>query len=265
MSITNITIGQFYPTNSIIHKLDPRLKLISIIIYITLLFIYDNFMAYIFAAICLFIVIKISKVPFNFITRGLKNILIILLFTITINILFTSGATVLFYIGPFKITLEGILFSLKMAIRLILLIIGSSLLTLTTTPIALTDAIESLLKPLKKIGIPSHEIAMMMTIALRFIPTLLEEMDKIMKAQTSRGASFDSGGLIKRAKSFVPLLVPLFVSSFRRADELAMAMEARCYRGDNDRTKMKKLKFKKIDFWAILVILIFTLLITITS
>jgi energy-coupling factor transport system permease protein len=257
LNVKNITMGQFYPANSIMHKLDARLKLSAIIIYITMLFIYDTFLAYLFAGICLAIVIHLSTVPLSFILRGLKHIFFILLFTVSINVLFTPGINVLFYIGSLTVTVEGVLFALKMGIRLIFLIISSSLLTLTTTPISLTDALEYMLKPFKKIGVPSHEIAMMMTIALRFIPTLLEEMDKIMKAQMSRGASFDTGGLIKRAKSFTPLLIPLFISSFRRADELAVAMESRCYRGDYNRTHMKILKYKKIDFVAMIMLALF--------
>jgi energy-coupling factor transport system permease protein len=255
LNITSITIGQYYPANSKIHKLDPRLKLLGISVYISILFICSNFYAYIFASFCLATVIYKSTVPLSFIFRGLKNIFFILIFTVCINSFFTPGVNVIFTFGIIKITLEGIILAVKMAIRLVLLIIGSSLLTLTTSPIQLTGAIEYILKPFKKIGLPSHEIAMMMTIALRFIPTLLEEMDKIMKAQMARGANFDTGGVIKRAKSFIPLFIPLFISSFRRADELAMAMESRCYRGDFGRTRMKVLKYTKRDFIALLVII----------
>jgi energy-coupling factor transport system permease protein len=257
LSITNITIGQFYPTESIIHRLDSRLKLSAIFIYISLLFIYTYVASFLLAILGLSIVIKLSKIPLNFIFRGLKHIFFILLFTMSLNALFTPGVNVLFSVGSLTVTLEGVAFAIRMAVRLVLLIIASSLLTLTTTPISLTDAIEYMLKPFKKIGVPSHEIAMMMTIALRFIPTLLEEMDKIMKAQMSRGATFDTGGLISRAKSFPPLLIPLFISSFRRADELAIAMESRCYRGDYNRTRMKKLKFQKIDFISSFILILF--------
>lgn len=260
MNITNITIGQHYPTDSIIHKLDPRVKILGVFIYVTVLFISKNFLAYFLASLFLVATIYTSNVPLKFILRGLKSIFFILFFTIAINTLFTKGEIVLFNIFNFTVTLEGIIFAIKMAIRLVLLILGSSLLTLTTSPIQLTDAIEYILKPLKKIGVPSHEIAMMMTIALRFIPTLLEEMDKIMKSQMARGASFDTGGLFKRAKNFIPLFIPLFISSFRRADELAMAMEARCYRGDFNRTRVKPLKYAKKDYLATYIILGFFLI-----
>ena len=248
---TNITIGQYYPAESSVHRLDPRLKLVSVLAFIILLFFINNFWGYLFTAVCIFIVIKISRVPPLFLLRGLRGILFILLFTAALNIFFTPGETVLFQFHAFGITLEGLTLAGKMAVRLCLLIIGSSLLTLTTSPIELTDAIEYLLKPLKRIGVPAHEIAMMMTIALRFIPTLMEEMEKIMKAQSARGADFDTGGIIKRARSLIPLLAPLFISSFRRADELAMAMEARCYRGDVNRTRMKVLKLTRIDYRAL--------------
>lgn len=255
--LRDITIGQFYPVDSYIHKLDARIKIISTLIYIFALFFVRNFIGYIPVFIFLASVIYISKVPLKFILRGLKSIVIIILFTVVLNIFMSSGKTVLFHYGFITITLEGIYNAGIMALRLIFLIIGSSLLTLTTSPIELTDGIEILMKPLKRLGVPSHEIAMMMTIALRFIPTLLEETDKIMNAQTARGADFETGNLIQRAKSMVPILVPLFISAFRRADDLAMAMEARCYRGDEGRTRMKQMVLVKNDYIAFSIVLIF--------
>jgi len=248
---TNITIGQYYPTDSPVHRLDPRLKLVSALALIILLFIVRNPWGFVFTAACVSAVIKISRVPPLFLLRGLRGIMFILIFTAALNIFFTPGATVLYQFHALTITLEGLALAGKMAVRLCLLIIGSSLLTLTTSPIELTDAIEYLMKPLKRVGVPAHEIAMMMTIALRFIPTLMEETQKIMKAQSARGADFDTGGIIKRARGLIPLLAPLFISSFRRADELAMAMEARCYRGDINRTRMNALKLTRLDYRSI--------------
>ncbi len=245
--IRDITIGQYYPTNSMIHRLDPRFKIIGTFIYILSLFLVKHFYGYLIALLFIGVVIGISKVPLKFILRGLRAIFIIIILTVTLNIFFTSGDTPLITIGRVVITQEGLYTAAFMAARLIMLIIGSSLLTLTTSPIQLTDGIEKLLKPLSRIKVPAHEIAMMMTIALRFIPILLEETDKIMKAQMARGADFDTGGLIKKAKNMVPLLVPLFISAFRRADDLALAMEARCYRGGEGRTRMKELRYKRRD------------------
>ncbi|MDR1560364.1 MAG: energy-coupling factor transporter transmembrane protein EcfT [Clostridiales bacterium] len=249
--LTNITIGQYYPADSPVHRLDPRFKLVSALAFIILLFFVGNIWGFIFTAVCVFAVIKISRVPPLFLLRGLRGIIFILLFTAVLNVFFTPGDTVLLQFYFLRVTLEGLALAGKMAARLCLLIVGSSLLTLTTSPIELTDAIEYLMKPLKRVGVPAHEIAMMMTIALRFIPTLMEEMDKIMKAQSARGADFDTGGVVKRARALIPLLVPLFISSFRRADELATAMEARCYRGDVNRTRMKELKLSRMDLRAI--------------
>ncbi len=257
--IRDITIGQFYPADSCIHKLDSRIKLISTLIYIFALFFVRSFIGYIPVIIFLTSVIHMSKVPLKFILRGLKSIVIIILFTVALNMFMSSSGTVLFHYGFITVTTEGIYNAGVMALRLIFLIIGSSLLTLTTSPIELTDGIEMLMKPLKRFGVPSHEIAMMMTIALRFIPTLLEETDKIMKAQTARGADFETGNLIQRAKSMVPILVPLFISAFRRADDLAMAMEARCYRGDEGRTRMKQMVLVKNDYVAFSIVLVFVL------
>lgn len=245
--LRNITIGQYYPGETVIHKLDPRIKIIITFTFIISLFIINTFYPYAFVIVFLFTAIKLSTVPISYILRGLKPIMLIILITFFINLFMTKGEVIL-QLGPLDITKEGLIHAGFMAIRLIFLIIGTSLLTLTTSPISLTDGIERLLNPFKKIGVPAHELAMMMTIALRFIPTLLEETDKIMKAQMARGADFESGNVIRRAKSLVPLLVPLFVSAFRRADELAMAMEARCYRGGENRTRMKQLKLETRDF-----------------
>ncbi|MCL2396762.1 MAG: energy-coupling factor transporter transmembrane protein EcfT [Defluviitaleaceae bacterium] len=252
-----ITIGQYYPVQSPIHRLDARMKLLCTIIFITVLFFIGNFLGYAFAAVFLAGMIKLSKVPPKYLIRGLRAIIFIIFFTAFLNIFFTAGGDVIFSWGPIQITQQGLVNALRMAVRLVMLIIGSSMLTLTTTPIQLTEAIEFGLSPFKKIGVPAHEIAMMLTIALRFIPTLMEEMDKIMKAQMARGADFDTGGLFKKAKSLVPLLVPLFISSFRRADELALAMEARCYRGDVGRTRMKQMKMRFSDYQALAVMGLF--------
>lgn len=247
--IRDITLGQYYPGESWVHRLDPRLKIIATLVYIAALFVVDDFIGFVIAAVVLGVVIAISKVPFRFIVRGLKPIFIIILFTFVLNLFMVPGKA-LAHIWIFTITQEGLRMAIFMAARLILLIIGSSLLTLTTKPISLTDGIESLLSPFRKIGVPAHELAMMMTIALRFIPTLLEETDKIMKAQQARGADFESGNILRRAKSLIPILVPLFISAFRIAQELAMAMEARCYRGGQHRTRMNAMKLRKRDFAA---------------
>jgi energy-coupling factor transport system permease protein len=237
------------------------MKLLCTVIFITVLFFVGNFAGYAIAAVYLAVIIRISKVPPRFLFRGLRAIMFIIVLTAFLNIFFTQGGTVLIEIGFVRITELGLVNASRMAIRLVMLIVGSSILTLTTTPIQLTDAIEFSLKPFKKIGVPAHEIAMMMTIALRFIPTLIEEMDKIMKAQMARGADFDTGGIIKKARSLVPLLVPLFISSFRRADDLALAMESRCYRGDMGRTRMKQMKMRGRDYAALGVLGLFTALI----
>jgi len=248
--IRDITIGQFYPAKSKIHDLDPRTKINGTFFFILSLFINQSLMSYGIAFLALCAVIIATTIPVRFMLKGLKSIFIIITLTIVLNLFFTPGTTVLLTLGRFTITQEGLQTAFYMGSRLIMLIIGSSVLTLTTSPITLTDGIEALLKPLERIKVPAHEIAMMMTIALRFIPILLEETDKIMKAQLARGADFESGGLIKKARNMVPLLVPLFISSFRRADDLALAMEARCYRGGEGRTRLKQLRYKKIDFWA---------------
>lgn len=242
----DITIGQYFPGESIIHKYDPRLKIITMVLFIISLFFIDIFLPYVFVVAYLILIINVSKIPMQMVLKGLRPIRIIILITFIINLFFLPGEEI-FRFHFLSISREGLNTAVLMAIRLILLVLGTSLLTYTTSPIELTDGIESLLNPLKKLKVPSHEIAMMMTIALRFIPTLIEETDKIMKAQMARGADFESGNVIKRAKNLVPLLVPLFLNSFRRADELATAMEARCYRGGEGRTKMKVLRVTKRD------------------
>ena len=254
--LREITIGQYYPVDSVLHRMDPRTKLFGTMIFIISLFAAENLWAYILATVFLAAVIRLSRVPFSFMVRGLKAVFILLLISVSFNLFLTSGETV-WRMGFLKITKEGIRMAVFMAIRLIYLVIGSSVMTLTTTPNELTDGLEKGLGFLKIVKVPVHEIAMMMSIALRFIPILVEETDKIMKAQMARGADFESGNLIQRAKSMVPLLVPLFISAFRRATDLAMAMEARCYRGGEGRTKMKPLKYKARDRWGYAALLIY--------
>lgn len=252
--LRDITLGQYYPADSVIHKLDPRVKLGGTMVFIISLFLFDSFWGYAAAALFLGCVIKLSKVPFKFMVRGMKSIVFLLSVTVIFNLFLTPGEPIV-NIWKFTITEEGLRLAVLLAIRLGFLIIGSSTMTLTTTPNQLTDGLEKMLKPLGRIKVPVHEIAMMMSIALRFIPILMEETDKIMKAQLARCADFESGNLIKKAKSLVPLLVPLFISAFRRANDLAMAMEARCYRGGEYRTKMKPLHYQKRDYigYAVLV------------
>jgi len=247
----NITIGQHYPGDSIIHRLDPRIKILLTILYMILLFMVKNFSGYAVFAVFIVSVIIVSGVPLSYVMRGMKSLLFIIAFTAVINVFMTPGAPAFRIPGTGIVaTYEGIVSMAFMIIRLTLLIMGTSMLTLTSSPIALTDGIERLLSPFKRIGLPAHELAMMMTIAIRFIPTLLEETEKIMKAQTARGADFESGNIFKRAKALVPLLVPLFISSFRRADELAMAMDCRCYNGGVNRTRLKQLKIVPADIWC---------------
>lgn len=251
--LRDITIGQYYPVQSVIHKLDPRTKLMATLIYVVSLFIFRGVTGFATVTVALCLVIWLSKVPFGYMVRGLKAIVVILLITAIFNLFLTPGEAI-FTFWKFKITREGLKNAGFMVIRLIYLILGSSVLTLTTTPNQLTDGLEKSLRPLNKIRVPVHEIAMMMSIALRFIPILIEETDKIMKAQLARGADFESGNLLKKAKSMVPLLVPLFISAFRRANDLAMAMEARCYHGGKGRTKMKPLKYKRRDGVAYIIV-----------
>lgn len=262
--IRDITIGQYYPVDSILHRLDPRVKLNGTLLFIISIFLFDTFYGYIAVTLFLASIIKASNVPFKFIVKGLRAIVIILLFTVFFNLFLTPGDALL-QLGFLKISKQGLHYALFMGIRLTFLILGSSLMTFTTTPNQLTDGLEKLLRPLNYIKVPVHEIAMMMSIALRFIPILLEETDKIMKAQMARGADFESGGIIKKAKGLVPLLVPLFVSAFRRANDLAMAMEARCYRGGKGRTKMKPLHYKGRDSVAYVILLTYFALIIVIS
>lgn len=244
--LREITIGQYYPVDSLIHRLDPRTKLFGTMVFIISLFTAKNIWGYLLATVFLAAAIHLTKVPFRFMVRGLKGIMILLLISISFNIFLTEGQ-VIFRLGFLKITKEGLVFAGFMAVRLIYLVLGSTIMTLTTTPNELTDGLEQSLGFLNKIGVPVHEMSMMMSIALRFIPILVEETDKIMKAQMARGADFESGNLIQKAKAMVPLLVPLFVSAFRRATDLAMAMEARGYRGGQGRTKMKPLHYQRRD------------------
>ena len=245
--LKDITLGQYYPADSILHKLDPRVKLFGTLIYIISLFTFRGIPAFLLATIFLAAVIQISKVPFSYMVKGLKSIIVLMIITGIFNLFLTQGE-VLVQFWIFKITYEGIKNAVLMVVRLIYLIIGTSVMTLTTTPNQLTDGLEKALMPLQKIKLPVHEIAMMMSIALRFIPTLIEETDKIMSAQKARGADFETGSLMQRAKALVPLLVPLFVSAFRRADELATAMECRCYHGDEGRTKLNVLHYQTRDY-----------------
>lgn len=253
--IRDITLGQYYASESPIHRLDPRTKIIGVMAFIVELFLVKNFMGFGVCAVALGIAVWLSRVPLSFILRGMKPILMILAFTFLLNIFMVDG-TVLWSWKFLKITQEGIYRACFMAIRLMLLIIGSSLLTLTTKPIELTDGLEKLMMPLSAIGVPAHEIAMMMSIALRFIPTLLQETDKIMKAQQARGADFETGNILQRAKALIPILVPLFISAFHIASDLAMAMEARCYRGGKGRTRMNAIKFGLNDLVAAIFIVI---------
>ena len=258
--IRNITIGQYYPSNSKLHRLDPRVKIMCTLIYLISLFLFQNIGGYIIATLFLATVIRISKVPFKFIVKGLKAVVMLLMITVLFNLFLTKTGTVIFSIWVLKVTDEGLRIAVFMAIRLIYLILGSSLMTFTTTPNALTDGIEKLLWPFQKIKLPVHEIAMMMSIALRFIPILLEETDKIMKAQLARGADLESGNIIQKAKAMIPILVPLFVSAFRRANDLAMAMEARCYRGGEGRTKMKPLVYERKDYIAYAIAILYVVI-----
>lgn len=247
--IKDITLGQFFPGKSFVHKLDPRTKLIASILYIVAVFSAKNVFCFLALALSIVILDAVSGISPKTLLRGIKPILYVLIFTVAISIFWTKGETLLVDWGPIEIYLEGIYRALLMALRVIVLIMGTSLLlTYTTSPIVLTDGLEALLKPLKYIKVPVHSFSMMMTIALRFIPTLIEETDKIMSAQKARGADFSNGGIIKRARALIPVLVPLFVSAFKRAEELAIAMECRCYRGGDGRTKMTKLKFRFSDF-----------------
>lgn len=261
--LRDITLGQYYPVKSVLHSLDPRTKLFGTMLFIISLFLCNSWMGYAAATVFLIVVIRLSNVPFRYMVRGLKAILFLLLISVGFNLFLTEG-TVIFAVGPLKVTREGLRIAAFMALRLIYLVLGSTVMTLTTTPNALTDGLETSLGFLTHVGVPVNEISMMMSIALRFIPILIEETDKIMKAQMARGADFESGNIMQKAKAMVPLLVPLFISAFRRATDLATAMEARCYHGGAGRTKMKPLKYQPGDraaylglffFFAVMIIL----------
>ena len=253
----DLTIGQYYPGDSLLHRLDPRVKLLGLIVMLVCVFLMDSYISYGVVTAALLILIIMSKVPFLYVMRTLKPLRFIIILTFLLNVLFTSGDTLLWHWGIIHIYKEGIIFGLKMSIRLVYLVLSSSILTLTTTPNALTDAMEKSLRPLNKIHIPVHEMAMMMTIALRFIPIIADEMDKIRKAQISRGADLETGSIFKKAKNMVPILVPLLVSSFRRASDLALAMDARCYHGGEGRTKYRELRYRKRDAFAYILIFLF--------
>ena len=250
--IGNISLGQYIPGNSILHRLDPRTKIIWTLLLMVALFTMNSWTEYVMMAAYTLILILISEVPLKQSIKGVKPLIFILAFTAVLNIFFTTG-TIIYVLGPIKISYEGIYMAVKIFFRLVMLVMTASLMTLTTTPMLLTDGIEKLLKPFEKIGVPAHEIAMMMSIALRFIPTLLDETDRIMKAQASRGADLDTGNIFERIKSFIPVLVPLFVSAFKRADDLAEAMESRCYRGGKGRTRLREIHFTRLDLNATLV------------
>ena len=248
--LKDITLGQYFPGTSVVHKLDPRTKLILVVVYIAALFLAKWFLSYALMAGVLIACVAVSRVPPKSLVRGLKPVLFIIAFTAILNLFYTPGREIWRW-WIFKITIEGIETAFFMMLRITMLIMGTFLLTYTTSPIRLTDGLESLLGPLKKIHVPVHELSMMMSIALRFIPTLIEETDKIMSAQKARGADFDTGNLMQKARALVPLLVPLFISAFRRADELAVAMECRCYHGGEGRTRLRQLKFQGIDLAAL--------------
>lgn len=258
--LRDITLGQYYPSNSKIHLLDPRVKLFATLIYIISLFVFQNIFSFAIITMGLIAVIRMSNVPFSFMVKGLKGIVILLLIASVFNLFLTPGIPVV-TLWKIQITQEGLRNATLMTIRMIYLIVGTSIMTLTTTPNQLTDGLEKSLQPILPGIIPVHEIAMMMSIALRFIPILIEETDKIMKAQMARGADFESGNFIKKAKNMIPLLVPLFVSAFRRANDLALAMEARCYRGGEGRTKMKPLTYASADRRAYVIIVIYLLVV----
>jgi len=251
--LNNITLGQYYPVDSPVHRLDPRIKLILTIVFIVVVFLAKTFVGYALLFAFVYGVSRVARIPFRVLLKGLKPLRVILIVTFLLNLFVTPGETEWVHFWIIRITKEGFFQALFYSLRLVFLVMGTSLLTLTTSPVALSDGLEMLMSPLKVIHFPAHELAMMMTIALRFIPTLLEETDKIMKAQMARGADFESGNLLRRAKAMVPLLVPLFVSSFRRAGDLAMAMESRCYHGGEGRTRLRVLKITRNDIIACIV------------
>ncbi len=248
-----VTIGQYLPGDSVIHTLDPRTKIAAVTVLMVVIFIIPDFLGFAFLTAFLLGVLLLAGIPLGFVGRGLRPIFFLLLVTVVLNLFFSGiqGGTPLWQLGPLVVTRESLARAVFIGYRLIALVVVTSLMTFTTSPVALTDGIERLLRPFRRIGVPAHELAMMMTIALRFIPTLLEETEKIIKAQMARGADFRRGNLLERARAIVPILVPLFVSAFRRADELAIAMEARCYRGGEGRTRMKELRFARADAVAL--------------
>ena len=252
----NITLGQYFPGNSALHRMDPRAKILISFAYIVLIFLIKSLLGYLAAFVFVAVAAALSGIRVQYLLKGLRPLLFIILFTMAINLFLTNDGTVYWQWRFLVLSERGVQTAVFMALRLVFLILGTQVMLLTTSPLALTDGIEQLLGPLKKLKLPVHELAMMMTIALRFIPTLLEETDKIMKAQASRGADFETGNVLRRARNMVPLLVPLFVSAFRRADELAMAMEARCYKGGVGRTRMKVLRYSAVDVWAALAALV---------
>jgi len=256
MALKDITLGQYFPVESKIHSLDPRVKILGVLAYLISLFFVKTFVGFIIACLFLLIVVKISKVPLSFVTKGFKPIIFILVLTMIVNAL-TGTGEVLFTYWIIKITKDGLYRAFFMAVRLLLLVFGSSILTLTTKPIELTDGLEKIFTPLRIIGLPAHELAMMMSIALRFIPTLMEETDKIMKAQSARGADFESGNIKQKAKALLPILVPLFVAAFRIAGDLAMAMESRCYNGGNGRTRMHEMKITAKDVVSLIIVALY--------
>lgn len=250
--LKDITMGQFYPVDSFVHRLDPRTKILLTIAFIVAVFLVGNLPGYLLVLGAVYLCARAANVPFAMLWKGLRPLRLILVLTFLLNLFFTTGETVLLEWGVLTISREGLSQAIHYSLRLVFLVLGTSLMTLTTSPIMLSDGIELLLSPLKRFHFPAHELAMMMSIALRFIPTLLEETDKIMKAQMARGADFESGNLFARAKAMVPLLVPLFVSAFRRAGDLAMAMEARCYHGGEHRTRLRVLRYTRQDLYAAL-------------
>lgn len=251
--IKDITIGQFFPGKSIVHRLDSRIKLLLTVMFIIMLFMADTFLGLLIGVLFIFFAYLISSIPIKMILKSVKPIVPLIILTAVLNLFFISTGDVLVHWWIFKITTGSVKTAVFMVVRIVALIVGTSLLTYTTSPIALTDAIERILSPLKKIKLPVHEVAMMMTIALRFIPTLVEETDKITMAQKARGADMESGSLLKRAKALIPILIPLFVSAFRRAEELAIAMECRCYHGGEGRTRLKQLHMAMRDFYAVII------------
>lgn len=263
--LSDMTLGQYFPADSRIHKMDARIKILLSLVFMVVVFCINTVYGYAALFVFTIFMIAMSKIPFGFMLKAVKPLMFFVVFTAILNILFTKSGQVLFHYGFLTVTKDGLLNAAYMIIRIVFLILGTSLLTYTTSPIELTDGMERLLRPFSKIGVPSHELAMMMSIALRFIPTIMEETDKIKKAQTARGADFESGNILKRAKALIPLLVPLFISAFRRADELAMAMECRCYRGGNNRTKMNEPHMGIGDFWAVFAFLAFVAVIVLTN